>query len=374
MYKALKTKLKLNNYQKTLMAQHAGYSRWVYNWGLAIWQQASQEGLKPSVSTIRKLFTHHVKPNYPWMSQLSSKVYQYALINLGSAYKCFFQGLGKYPRFKKKGRHDSFTIDNSGKPLKLSGCKHKLPKLGWVRTYEPLPDLETKKITISRQADGWYLSFHYQYEPQPTHKQIDVVGVDVGIKELATLSTGKVFTGSLPYRQAKKRLARLHRDLSRKTKGSKNWHKSVNRLALQHQRVANIRKDTLEKLTTYLAKNHGTVVIEDLNVSGMMANHKLASSIADQGFYEFKRQLEYKCQWYGAKLVKVDRFYPSSQLCSSCGHRQKMPLPIRTYNCSECGLILDRDLNAAINLKNAVGSTVSACGRGAADSPERSRK
>ncbi|NEP29049.1 RNA-guided endonuclease TnpB family protein, partial [Moorena sp. SIO3I6] len=168
--------------------------------------------------------------------------------------------------------------------------------------------------------------------------------------------------------------ARLHRDLSRKTKGSKNWYKSVNRLALQHQRVANIRKDTLEKLTTYLAKNHGTVVIEDLNVSGMMANHKLASSIADQGFYEFKRQLEYKCQWYGAKLVKVDRFYPSSQLCSSCGHRQKMPLPIRTYNCSECGLILDRDLNAAINLKNAVGSTVSACGRGAADSPERSRK
>ncbi|AOX04594.1 transposase [Moorena producens PAL-8-15-08-1] len=374
MYKALQTKLKLNNHQKTLMAKHAGYSRWVYNWGLALWQQAYSEGLKPSASKLRKLFTNHVKPQYPWMNQLSSKVYQYAFIDLGEAIARFFKGNGGYPRFKKKGAHDSFTIDNSGAPIKLSGCKHKLPLLGWVRTYEPLPEVTTKKITISRQADGWYLSFHYGHEPNPTPKQIDVVGVDLGVKALAVLSTGEIICGSKPYRQAKKQLARCQRDLSRKVKGSQNWYKAVNRLAKKHQRVANIRKDTLHKLTAYLAKNHGTVAIEDLNVSGMMANHRLAGSVADQGFYEFKRQLEYKCEWYGSKLVIVDRFYPSSQLCSSCGHRQKMTLKIRTYNCPKCGLSLDRDLNAAINLKNAVGSMVSACGRSAADSSGRSRK
>ncbi|WP_424100339.1 RNA-guided endonuclease InsQ/TnpB family protein [Moorena producens] len=374
MHKAIKTKLKLNNQQKTLMAKHAGYSRWVYNWGLALWQQAYSEGLKPSASKLRKLFTNHVKPQYPWMNELSSKVYQYAFIALGVAYKRFFKGLGGYPKFKKKGRNDSFTIDNSGKSINLSGIRHKLPKLGWVRTYEPLPEITTKKITISRQADGWYVSCHYEHEPLATPKLKDVVGVDLGIKELAVLSTGIVFPGSKPYGQAQKQLVRCQRDLSRKIKGSNNWYKAVNRLGKKHQKVANIRENTLNQLTTYLAKNHGTVVIEDLNVSGMMANHRLAASMADQGFYEFKRQLEYKCQWYGSQLVMVDRFYPSSQLCSSCGHRQKMPLKIRTYNCPECGLSLDRDLNAAINLRNAVGSTVSACGRSAADSSGRSRK
>ncbi|NEN96110.1 MAG: transposase, partial [Moorea sp. SIO3I7] len=202
MHKAIKTKLKLNNHQKTLMAKHAGYYRWVYNWGLALWQQAYSEGLKPSASKLRKLFTNHVKPQYPWMNQLSSKVYQYAFISLGVAYKRFFKGLGGYPKFKKKGRNDSLTIDNSGKSIKLSGIRHKLPKLGWVKTYEPLPQITTKKITISRQADGWYVSFHYEHEALPTPKLKDVVGVDLGIKELAVLSTGIVFPGSLPYGQA----------------------------------------------------------------------------------------------------------------------------------------------------------------------------
>ncbi len=129
-----------------------------------------------------------------------------------------------------------------------------------------------------------------------------------------------------------------------------------------HRKVANIRKDALHKLTTYLAKNHGRVVIEDLNVSGMLANHKLAKSIADQGFYEFRRQLEYKTQWYGSELVVVDRFFPSSKTCSRCGHVQDMPLHLRTYDCPECGLSIDRDLNASINLRDAVGLTVNASG------------
>ncbi len=126
--------------------------------------------------------------------------------------------------------------------------------------------------------------------------------------------------------------------------------------------MASIRKDALHKLTTYLAKNHSVVAIEDLNVSGMLANHKLAKSIADQGFYEFRRQLEYKTRWHGSKLVAVDRFFPSSKTCSRCGHVQDMPLSLRIYDCPDCGLSIDRDLNASINLRDAVGSTVNACG------------
>src|SRR5919202_6806634 len=158
-YKAFRTKLKLDNKQATLMAKHAGYARFVFNWGLRLWSQAYKEGLKPSVQVLKKVFTNYVKPQFTWMSKLSSKVYQYAFINLGDAFKRFFKKLGEYPKFKKKGRHDSFTIDNSGAPIKLGGIRHKLPFIGWVSTHEVLPDCVVKKVTISRQAGCWYISF-----------------------------------------------------------------------------------------------------------------------------------------------------------------------------------------------------------------------
>ena len=361
MMKSIRTKLKLNNKQKTLCAQHAGYSRWCYNWGLSLWNAAYKDGYKPNTRKLREVFTNHTKPLYPWMKNLSSKVYQYAFINLGEAFKRFFKGLGKYPRFKKKGRSDSFTIDNCGKPIELNGWNHKLPFLGMVKTYEPI-EATTQKITISRQGGDWYISLSSEFTPTSTEKTTEVVGVDLGIKTLATLSTGEVFQSVKPYKRAQNKLANLQRKLSKKVKHSNNWYKAVVKVAKQHRRVANIRKDALDKLTTYLAKNHGTVVIEDLNVSGMLANHKLAKSIADQGFYEFRRQLEYKTQWYGSELAIVDRFFPSSKTCSNCGHVQDMPLNVRTYDCQSCGLSIDRDLNASINLRDAVGSTVNACG------------
>lgn len=335
------------------MVQHAGYSRWVYNWGLRLWEEAYKDGLKPSMGTLKKFFTNHVKPQYQWMNELSSKVYQYAFINLGEAFKRFFAKKGKYPRFKNKGKADSFTIDNSGAPIKIGGLRHKLPFVGWLRTYEVLPECITKKVTISQQAGDWYLSFHYCLpEIEPTPKSVERVGVDLGVNALATLSTGIVYPNLKAYRQAKRKLALLQRSLCRKQKGSSNRRKATIKLARQHRRVASIRNDYLHKITTYLAKNHGEVVIEDLNVSGMLANHKLASAIADCGFYEFRRQLEYKCQRYGSKLVIADRFYPSSQTCSSCGYRQKMPLKERVYVCPCCNISRDRDLNAAINLSN----------------------
>ncbi len=153
--------------------------------------------------------------------------------------------------------------------------------------------------------------------------------------------------------------------VSRKVKGSSNRRKAVFILAKQHRRVANVRLDALHKLTTWLAKNHSTIVIENLNVAGMLKNHRLASAIADCGFYEFKRQLLYKAEWYAAEVILADRFYPSSQLCSECGHRQKMPLHVGTFKCECCGMSKDRDFNASVNLENyncAVSSTVAACG------------
>ncbi len=181
-----------------------------------------------------------------------------------------------------------------------------------------------------------------------------VIGVDVGINTLATCSDGSKFANVKAYQQAKKRLTRCQRRVKKKELGSRNRAKAVKKLAKIHKKVADIRADTLHKLTTWLAQNHSTIVIEDLNVSGMLKNHKLASAIADCGFYEFKRQLTYKCEWYGSKLMIADRFYPSSQLCSQCGQKQKMPLHKRTYKCDNCGFSVDRDFNAALNLENYV--------------------
>ncbi|NEQ36398.1 MAG: IS200/IS605 family element transposase accessory protein TnpB [Okeania sp. SIO3I5] len=359
--KSIRTKLKLNNQQKTLMAQHAGYSRWCYNWGLSLWNAAYRNGYKPNARKLREVFTNHTKPLYPWMKNLSSKVYQYAFINLGEAFKRFFKGLGKYPKLKKKGKHDSFTIDNCGKPIELNGWNHKLPFIGMVKTYEPI-EATTKKITVSRQAGDWYLSCSYEFHSHTTPKKTDVIGVDLGVKTLATLSDGQVFESVKPLQKFEAKLSRLQYLNRHKEVGSANWKKAQQKIARLHRKVANIRKDALHKLTTYLAKNHGSVSIEDLNVSGMLRNHKLAKSIADQGFYEFRRQLGYKCQWYGSELVVIDRFFPSSKTCSNCGHVQDMPLDLRTYDCPECGLSIDRDLNASINLRDAVGLTVNACG------------
>jgi len=370
MYKAYRTKLDLNNQQKTLMAKHAGFARWVYNWALRLWKDSYKEGLKPNATILKKLFTNHVKPHYPWMKELSSRVYQYAFMNLQDAFASFFKKLADYPKFKKKYQGDSFGLDNSGKPIKIGGLQHKLPFVGWVKTFEALPECVTKKVTISRQAGDWYISFFVELPNlEPTPKQHQVVGVDLGVSTLATLSTGEAFPKHEALRKATKKLARLQHGQNRKNQGSSNYKKASLQVASLHRRVANIRADYLHKLTTYLAKNHGTVVIEDLNVSGMLQNHKLAKAIVDCGLYEFRRQLEYKCQWYGSELVIVDRFYPSSQLCSDCGHQQKMPLSKRVYNCPSCGMNLDRDLNAAINLSRTVGLTGLACGAGAADSP-----
>lgn len=334
------------------MAKHAGIARFSYNWGLATWQDLYKDGLKPNKYLLKKFFNNHVKPEYAWIKEpgICQKITQYAFDQLGNAFDRFFKKQGKYPRFKKKGLNDSFTIDAGGKPIAVAGTSIKLPTVGWVKTFEGLPHTTTNKLTISRTADDWYIAFTYEQPQQIIEKAVDIVGVDLGVKVLATLSTGVVFPNPQHYKKALVKLQRLSKSLDRKQLGSNRRNRDKNKLARHHATVANTRKDTLHKTTTYLSKNHAKIVVEDLNVSGMLANHKLSQSIADCGFHEFKRQLMYKAEKFGSEIILADRWFPSSKTCSNCGHIQNMPLSERIYNCGNCGHVIDRDLNSAINL------------------------
>jgi len=347
---SFKTELKLNNQQKTLIAKHAGVARHAYNWGLATCFQALEKGEKlPTAIDLHKKLVAEVKPVYSWYYEVSKCSPQQALRNLATAFKNWWiHQHTKKPKFKKKGHHDSFYLEGS---IRVNGNRFKLPRIGWVNVYENLPAVTPKNVTISRHADRWFISFKYELEIPNTPKIREKIGVDIGINSLATCSDGTVFENRKAYRKHQKKLARLQRNLARKQKVSKNRKKAQIKLARQHKKVVQIRKDAIHKLTSWLAKNHSEIVIENLNVSGMLKNHRLASAIADCGFYELRRQLEYKTQWYGSKLVLADRFYPSSQVCSNCQNKQKMPLSKRVYECENCGLKIDRDLNASINLE-----------------------
>jgi putative transposase len=378
-----KTKLDPNNEQRTKFAQHAGCARWTYNWGLDITLEAAQNRRKalergekapkfPSAIDLHKKLNAEVKPEKQWFYDSSKCAPQQALRDLENAWKRYLTVPGSgTPKRKKKFVRDNFYLEGS---IYILDGFIKLPRIGFVRLHEDVLNQKIKSVTISRKADDWFVSFKVEFEPITTNKGFGRVGVDLGIKTLATLSTGKVYPALQPYRTNKTKLKKLQRQLARQTKGGKNREKTKQKIAKLHIRIANIRNDATHKLTSYLAKNHSEIVIEDLNVSGMMKNHKLASAIADSGFYEFKRQLEYKTGWYGSTLIVIDRFYPSSQLCSECRHRQPMPLNVRTFDCGNCGASIDRDLNASINIEQypttADSSSVEACGRDLPGKPD----
>jgi len=369
-----KTELKLNNSQRILLSKHAGTARHAWNWGLGLTKQIldnnkanpSDKIKFPSAIDLHKWLVALVKPSNPWYYEVSKCAPQYALRQLREAWDRCFKKVSGVPRFKKKGRKDSFTLDGS---IKIEHFKVKVPVLGWLKTYESLPQSVTpKSVTISRHADRWFISFKIEVEPIVTAKTVECVGVDLGINSLATLSTKEEFQGAKSYKKFEKKLSRLQYLLRHKVVGSSNYKKAQLQIARLHRRIANIRKDTLHKLTTYISKNHAIIGLEDLNVSGMMANGKLAKAIGDMGFYEFRRQLEYKCQLYGSQLVFVDRFYPSSKTCSHCGHiKESLSLSQRVFKCDQCQFECDRDLNASMNLKKAASLVVSARGLVSAD-------
>ena len=358
-----KTELDLNNKQRTACLKHSGAARFTYNWGLNQKKLAYEHGEKTpnAIELHRRL--NVIKPTeLPWMYEVSKCSPQEALRNLDRAFDNFFKKRGKFPKFKsKKNGIGGFRLTGT---IKVTENSVQLPRLGILklkeRGYLPL----TAKIlsaSVSERAGRWFVSLQVEEDiPEYTgvKDEHDTVGVDLGIKTLATVSDGKVYKNPKPLKTKLRKLKRLQQSVSRKVKGSNNRKKATKKVARLYLNISNVRKDTLHKMTTILAKTKRVVGIEDLNVSGMMKNRCLARSIADLGLFELRRQLTYKGGWYVCKIVPVDRFYPSSKLCSVCGEiNENLTLADREWICEGCGTKHDRDHNASVNLENVAASS-----------------
>ena len=372
--RAYRYELDPNNIQRSSLAQHTGVARFAYNWGLEkrIDRYKNNQGNDRFTDAMKqhKLLISLKKTEFSWMYETSKCAPQEALRDLHRAFQNFYRGLKSakkvgFPRFKRRGIKDSFRLNG---PIEFHERAIQLPRIGKIRIKEKRKIYYSGRIlsaTVRRRANRWFVSVTVEeniLDPQPVRGA--PVGVDLGVKTLATLSDGITFANPRALGGRLRKLRKLSKSLSRTKKGSKNRKKAKLRLAKMYLRIFNVRQDTLHKVTTYLAKSHSKVVIEDLLVSGMMKNRRLARAIADVGFYEFRRQLEYKCQWYGSDLVIVSRTFPSSKICSQCGHRKKdLSLSEREYKCEQCGLEIDRDLNAALNLVAvSLPETENACG------------
>lgn len=392
MFRAFKVELRLNNKQRTLCIGHAGAARHAYNWGLKVKQEAYRAtGKSPGYNELNKMLNAKKSTEFRWMYKYSKCAPQEALADLDKAYKNFYRKTAKRPKVKRKGRSPlSFRLK---KHIKVTSKTIRLPILGILRLkqhdYIPTSNIKILSATVSEKAGKWFVSVQVEM-PQPqqqfkgpkdTHPR---VGVDLGITTLATISDGQVFENPKAFRKLKRKLAHQQRSLSRKTKGSKNYQKAKHKVAQVHLDVSNIRNDRCHKVTSHLTKTKSTVIIEDLNVKGMLKNHKLAGATQDAGFYEFRRQLTYKGAWYGCEVVVAPRFFASSKLCSNCGLKNdELKLWQRSWTCGGCNTTHDRDLNAAKNLErfkvdprlevtqNACGGISSGSGGELVVSPER---
>ena len=344
--------------QEVQLLKTVGASRYAYNWALAKWKEMyavwmedhSKE--KPSAFKLSRLWTA-AKPE--WAKETAYCAQHNALLSLGKAFQNLWRGTGKYPIFHKKGKHDSFTVDND--KAKLYGNRIQLPNIGRVRLAESLRfSGKIMSYTVSHYADQWHVSVSVELaEPAPLlcNNPGSVVGVDVGLSHVAVASDGSVCDAPKSLKKLDERLKKAQRSISRKQKGSSNRYKALVKKQRIQNKINNIRKDVTHKFTTTLVKNHGIVVTEDLHIKEMKdkAQHRSlrrAFAFSMMGMILF--QLNYKAQNH----QKVDRFFPSTKKCSSCGAvKEHISLDTRTYVCEHCGLVLDRDLNAAINLKNA---------------------
>ena len=376
MHRTHKIELDPTNKQANALSRAAGVSRFAYNWALARWEEQYEATLvdpsapRPSQYSLRRELNAIKRKEFPWMLESTKCAPQEAIIDLGIAYKNFFRGSAARPTFKKRGTRDSFRLHTG--QFSVSGKRVRVPNIGWIRMRESLrfESAKVKSVTISRRADKWFASILCEMD-QPVAKLAPSsrVGIDVGVREYV-MSDGTRHQVPRAFRAYEARLARAQRSFNRKQKGSANRKKAALKVARIHAQIADQRKDWLHKLTTSLANSHSEIVIEDLNVKGMLKNKRLAKSVSDASFYEFKRQLTYKTQDRGTSLVLADRWFPSSKLCSECGAKTKhLALSQREWTCDQCGTLHDRDLNAARNLaayeeSTAVGSTVDACGAG----------
>jgi putative transposase len=299
-----------------------------------------------------------------WLNEASAVAMQQSLRHLQSAFVNFWEKKTGYPSFKKKKGKASAEFTRAAfrwdKGI-LSIAKVGILRIKWSRRFTGDPST----VMVSKTPSGrYYVTFRVDEPLASVPEATSAIGVDLGLIDFAATSTGSKYQSPRPLRRKMAQLKRAQKALSRKQKGSNNRTKARIRVAKVHEKIADIRQDFLHKLSTKLVRENQTIVIEDLNVRGMMANHKLAGAISDSGWSEFTRQLAYKCEWYGRRLVKIDHWFPSSKRCSKCGHvADSMPLNVRQWECLSCGAKHDRDVNAAINIL-AAGLAVTACGEG----------
>ena len=379
MLEAVKVALDPTPRQERLLESHAGAARFVYNAGLAHVKDMLERGDKPEWSyyALRRWWNQAKNTlavdettGETWWRENSKEAYNSGLESLADALKNFSRsrkGRRKgrrmgFPRFKSKDKAVpgfAYTTGSFG----LIDCDPyalRLPKIGRVHCMENaskrVDGAKVLRMSVSRHAGRWMASLTVERKdgPMPTPLKGGSVGIDLGVKQLATLSDGTIIRNPRALDSNLRRLRREQKNLSRKRKGSNRRREARTRVARLHARVADLRRDLLDKTTTMLARAYADISIEDLNVAGMVGNHRLARSVEDAAFAEFRRQLEYKTARTGARLHVIDRWYPSSMTCSNCGTvKAKLSLSERVYHCEECGLVIDRDLNAAINIQVA---------------------
>jgi len=346
--------------------QSVGTARFIYNWTLARQEENyKNDGKFISDNDLRKEVTTLKQDKLNWLNEVSNNVAKQAVKDACNAYKRFFKGESEKPRFKsRKKSKPSFYNDNI--KLKVKDNAVLIEKVGWVTVKKNSIPMNCKYTNPRISFDGkyWFIAVGIDKEKPSVELTDESIGIDVGIKDLAICSNGMAFKNINKARLVKKlekKLCRLQRKISRKYEMNKEGRKFVKtsniiklekQIRLLYRKLSNIRNNHLHQATTKIVKTKPSrVVMETLNIKGMMKNKHLSKAIAEQGIYEFKRQLQYKCEFYGIKFVEADKWYPSSKTCSECGHiKNKLSLSERTYVCAECGCVIDRDYNASVNL------------------------
>jgi putative transposase len=353
MIKTLKVRLYPDENQRILLEKHFGSCRFVWNHFLEIRNKYYAEHKKDKKKGLTAFDTMKMltalKREITWLNEINSQSLQHSLVELDKAFRSFFKHNTAYPTFKSKKDKQYFIIPSGFKAI---GNKLIIPKFTEgieYRDKSSIPE-NIKQIIVTRDVDRYYASIQYETNEELT-KGNAVAGIDMGVKHFLTTSDGIQIEPLNILRKKEKK--REHRRLSIKEKGSENRKKQIVKVQKIYQQIRDARTDLNHKISTAIAKHYGTVVIEDLNIQGMTQNHKLAKSILNQGWYQFKKMLEYKLQWRCGELIEIGMFDPSSKMCSGCGNiKHDLKLSDRIYHCDVCGLTIDRDLNASINIRN----------------------